>query len=53
MQSKINNDFGWKPSVDFKNGLGLTIDWYLENRIWLENIKSGKYTKYYSKHYNL
>ena len=51
--SKINNDFGWKPSVDFKNGLGLTIDWYLENRRWLENIKSGKYTKYYSEHYNL
>ncbi len=41
--TKINKELGWKPSVTFEEGLSKTIDWYLENTIWLENIKSGKY----------
>ena len=49
--SKINNDFNWKPSVDFKKGLALTIDWYLKNEKWLNNVTSGEYRNYYKKQY--
>jgi dTDP-glucose 4,6-dehydratase len=48
---KLNKDLGWKPSVTFEEGLGKTIDWYLENKEWLENVTSGNYqdtTKQYS-----
>ena len=50
--SKINNDFNWKPSVDFKKGLSLTIDWYLNNKKWLKNVTSGEYRNYYKKQYS-
>tara|TARA_Y100000813_G_scaffold198400_1_gene186433 strand:+ start:895 stop:1944 length:1050 start_codon:yes stop_codon:yes gene_type:complete len=49
--SKINNDLNWKPSVSFKKGLSLTIDWYLENKKWLNNVTSGEYRNYYKKQY--
>ena len=45
--SKINRELGWSPSVTFEEGLSKTIDWYLENPIWLENIFSGTYKTYY------
>lgn len=38
--TKINQELGWKPSVTFEEGLSKTIDWYLENRSWLENLKN-------------
>ena len=41
--SKITKDLGWKPEHDFENGLSLTIDWYIKNQEWLNNIISGKY----------
>ena len=41
--SKLNSDLNWKPSVNFEEGLEKTIDWYLSNQKWLENIKSGNY----------
>lgn len=41
--SKINTQLGWKPSVTFEQGLELTVDWYLNNATWLQNIKSGAY----------
>ena len=44
--SKINNQLGWKPSVDFNKGLNLTIDWYLQNKSWLDNVNSGEYQNY-------
>lgn len=44
--SKLGNDLGWKPSVTFEEGLSKTIDWYIENREWLDNIKTGKYKIY-------
>jgi len=47
--SKIKKDLGWQPSVNFKQGLSLTIDWYLNNKKWLENIQSGSYRNYYKK----
>lgn len=41
--SKISAELGWKPEVDFDEGIKSTIRWYLDNRIWWENILSGKY----------
>jgi dTDP-glucose 4,6-dehydratase len=41
--SKINSELGWEPSVTFEEGLNQTIDWYLQNQQWLQNIDSGAY----------
>ncbi len=49
--TKIKNDLGWLPSVTFEEGLSKTIDWYLENKAWLENVTSGDYAKYYESLY--
>jgi dTDP-glucose 4,6-dehydratase len=49
--SKINEALGWKPSVTFEEGLEITIDWYLNNAHWLNNVTSGEYSKYYEKQY--
>ncbi len=49
--SKINKELGWKPSVTFEEGLSQTIDWYLNNRNWLDNVTSGNYQKYYENQY--
>ena len=48
---KIEKDLGWKPSLDFEEGLEKTIDWYLANEKWLENVTSGAYQAYYKKQY--
>lgn len=49
--SKLQNELGWAPSVTFEEGLEKTVDWYLENEKWLENIISGEYEKYYNSMY--
>ena len=49
--SKINSELGWRPSVTFEEGLVKTIDWYLENENWLNNVTSGNYKKYYQQQY--
>jgi dTDP-glucose 4,6-dehydratase len=49
--SKIYKELGWKPTVTFEEGLSETIDWYLENTSWLNNITSGAYAKYYEEMY--
>lgn len=49
--SKINRELGWKPSVTFEEGLEQTIDWYLANTTWLDNVTSGEYANYYKKQY--
>jgi dTDP-glucose 4,6-dehydratase len=49
--SKINTELGWKPSVTFEQGLEITIDWYLSNQDWLNNVTSGVYASYYEKQY--
>jgi len=49
--SKINKKLGWKPSVTFEEGLSKTIDWYLDNTTWLNNVTSGNYQKYYQDTY--
>jgi len=49
--TKINKELGWYPSVTFEEGLSKTIDWYLENQEWLNDITSGVYQKYYETQY--
>lgn len=49
--NKINKELGWKPSVTFEEGLSETIDWYLENETWLNNVTSGSYKTYYDEFY--
>ena len=41
--SKIHNELGWSPSLQFEEGIKRTVTWYLENQEWLQNIKSGNY----------
>lgn len=50
--NKINKELGWKPSVTFEQGLEITIDWYLNNKQWLDSVTSGDYEKYYLKMYS-
>ena len=49
--SKINKELGWRPTVTFEEGLSETIDWYLKNEEWLNNVTSGKYQNYYKEQY--
>lgn len=49
--SKLKHELGWEPSVTFEQGLEKTIDWYLKNESWINNITSGEYEKYYQKQY--
>jgi len=49
--NKINKELGWSPSVTFEQGLSATIDWFLSNKKWLDNVTSGTYAKYYDKQY--
>ncbi len=49
--SKLNRELGWEPSVTFEQGLVKTVDWYLSNPDWLENVTSGAYQDYYQKMY--
>jgi len=50
--SKIHNELGWLPETSFKDGIELTVDWYLDNKEWWENIISGEYQNYYEKMYS-
>jgi len=50
--AKINKELGWKPSVTFEQGLERTVNWYLENELWLKNVTSGEYANYYKKQYS-
>lgn len=49
--TKIHNELGWLPETKFQDGLKKTIEWYLENRDWWEEIVSGEYQNYYQKMY--
>jgi len=49
--TKIKRELGWEPSLQFEEGIEKTIDWYLENTEWLENVTSGDYKKYYEEQY--
>ncbi len=50
--TKIKKELGWEPSVTFEEGLSITIDWYLENESWLNNVTSGQYQSYYEQQYS-
>jgi len=50
---KIKMELGWEPLLTFEYGLEKTVDWYLLNNSWLENVTSGNYRDYYKAHYNL
>lgn len=48
---KIQDELGWAPSLHFGKGLELTVEWYLANEQWLENVTTGEYQKYYEEQY--
>jgi len=49
--SKLEKELGWEPSVTFEEGLEMTVDWYLANEAWAEQILSGEYRAYYEQQY--
>ena len=49
--TKIHNELGWLPQTKFEDGIQKTIQWYLDNKSWWENIISGEYQKYYERMY--
>lgn len=49
--TKLKNELGWEPSLQFKEGISKTIDWYLNNKEWLNHVTSGEYQKYYEGMY--
>ena len=49
--TKIHNELGWLPETKFADGIKMTIQWYLDNRDWWEEIISGEYQNYYEKMY--
>ncbi|PZP45346.1 MAG: dTDP-glucose 4,6-dehydratase [Pseudopedobacter saltans] len=49
--TKLQNELGWSPSLQFEEGLEKTVDWYLNNQEWLNNVTSGAYQKYYENQY--
>ena len=49
---KLQRELGWEPSLQFEEGIELTVKWYLENQAWLDNVTSGDYQKYYEKMYS-
>lgn len=50
--AKIHNELGWLPETSFSDGIRMTIQWYLDNREWWEEIISGEYQNYYDRMYN-
>jgi dTDP-glucose 4,6-dehydratase len=50
--TKLKNELGWKPSLQFEEGLSKTIDWYLNNTEWLNHVTSGDYQNYYETQYH-
>jgi len=49
--TKIKEELGWMPSLQFEEGLDKTVDWYLNNKEWLKSVTSGDYQKYYQEQY--
>ena len=50
--TKLRNELGWTPSIQFKEGISKTIDWYLNNGDWLRRVTSGDYMNYYDQQYH-
>ena len=49
--SKLKNELGWQPSLQFEEGIEKTVKWYLENQNWVDNVTTGDYQKYYKEMY--
>jgi dTDP-glucose 4,6-dehydratase len=49
--TKLNRELGWKPSLQFEEGLEKTVDWYLQHEDWVNHVTSGDYKKYYEQQY--
>jgi dTDP-glucose 4,6-dehydratase len=49
--TKLEKELGWKPSLQFEEGLEKTVDWYLKNEDWVNDVTSGNYQKYYEDQY--
>jgi len=49
--TKLNKELGWKPSLQFEEGLEITVDWYLANQEWIDHVLSGSYQQYYQQQY--
>ena len=50
--SKLKNELGWEPSLQFEEGIEKTVKWYLDNKEWMDRVTSGDYQEYYKKTYN-
>lgn len=50
--SKLQTELGWRPNTTFVEGLEKTVDWYLANQVWIKNIITGDYLKYYEENYS-
>jgi dTDP-glucose 4,6-dehydratase len=49
--SKLETELGWKPSLQFEEGIEKTIHWYMQNQQWMDEVTSGDYQKYYDNMY--
>jgi len=49
--SKIKNDLGWVPEESFETGIRKTVEWYLSNQDWIENVQSGEYKNWVQQQY--
>jgi len=49
--SKLKNELGWEPSLQFEEGIEKTVKWYLDNKKWIDRVTSGDYQEYYKKMY--
>ena len=49
--TKLQNELGWEPSLQFEEGIEKTVSWYLQNEAWMQRITSGEYEKYYAEMY--
>ena len=49
--TKLQNELGWEPSLQFEEGIEKTVRWYLDNQAWMDNVTSGDYQKYYEEMY--
>jgi dTDP-glucose 4,6-dehydratase len=50
--TKLKNELGWEPSLQFEEGIEKTVKWYLDNKKWVDRVTSGDYQDYYKEMYN-
>ena len=50
--TKLKTELGWKRMFDFEAGLAHTVDWYLQHKAWIENVRSGEYRNWIEKNYS-